>query len=121
MPYGFGIGTVGNSGLTGFSFAGGFGGDNYAIAPTGGIMGKNFNNKFPQVEGMATFTFTISSGYSNDDIKRSAFFGLGSDASIASVPSDPPANNPAPEPTTMLLFGTGLAGLAAARRRKKAC
>ncbi len=30
-------------------------------------------------------------------------------------------NAPLPEPATMLLFGTGIAGLAAARRRKKAC
>lgn len=30
-----------------------------------------------------------------------------------------PGQEPIPEPTTMLLFGTGLAGLAAVRRRKK--
>ena len=29
--------------------------------------------------------------------------------------------NPVPEPATMILFGTGIAGLIAARRRKKAC
>lgn len=30
-------------------------------------------------------------------------------------------SSPVPEPTTILLFGTGLAGLVAARRRKEAC
>ncbi len=29
--------------------------------------------------------------------------------------------NPVTEPATMLLFGTGIAGLFATRRRKKAC
>lgn len=32
---------------------------------------------------------------------------------------DATSSSPVPEPTTMLLFGTGIAGLAAARRRKK--
>jgi len=43
----------------------------------------------------------------------------GADIDAVGAISSIPANNPVPEPATMLLFGTGLAGIAGSRFRKK--
>lgn len=62
-----------------------------------------------------TLTFNLAkSGYNYEDMVINAFT-LTYDGVGNSVPS------PTPEPATMILFGAGLAGLAASRRRKKTC
>jgi hypothetical protein len=73
------------------------------------------------IAGGTSATFSISgdfSGLTADQIARSIFArfqavnGEGSDVAANT-------NNPVPEPMTMLLFGTGLAGIAARARRRK--
>jgi len=89
------------------------------------LTGPNFNGggnpSLGIVEG-ASATFTISgdfTGFSQQQIAHGMFLrfqnvnGEGSD--VAKVTGDPPQ---VPEPTTMVLLGTGLAGLAGAVRRK---
>ena len=72
-------------------------------------------------DGSATFVITGDFGnLSADAIARSIFARFqdvnGGDSDVA-MPNNP--NNPVPEPMTMLLFGTGLAGIAARARRNR--
>lgn len=92
------------------------------------LTGPNFNGGGNPNNGIlegASATFIISgdfTGFSQEQIAMGTFLrfqnvnGEGSD--VAKSSSDP---SHTPEPTTMVLLGTGLAGLAgAARRRQKA-
>jgi hypothetical protein len=73
----------------------------------------NFN---PSVIGPATFTLALSGVTANTTITGVTFsFGTGPDTFIP-VGSNPPP--PVPEPTSIALLGTGMAGLAAIVRRR---
>jgi PEP-CTERM motif len=90
------------------------------------LTGPNFNGGGNPNEGIvegASATFSISgdfTGFSQQQIARGMFLrfqnvdGEGSD--VAKSNCDPPG---VPEPTTMVLLGTGLAGAAGAARRKR--
>ncbi|MDQ3804603.1 MAG: PEP-CTERM sorting domain-containing protein [Acidobacteriota bacterium] len=92
------------------------------------MTGKNFGGG-KVAEGIlfgSSGTFTITGDFSNlsaDEIARSIFLrfqGIGPKDLSEVIGPGTGGTNPVPEPMTMMLFGTGLAGVAArARRRRK--
>lgn len=68
----------------------------------------NFGNTGQFSLDLSDLTFNLLAGYGQGDV-----YGT---MTLTQADTDPPT--PTPEPATMLLFGTGLAGLAGSRRRK---
>ncbi len=122
------IAAVGRSLKFDFDFMEGAGNDDefgaFIIDPaTGGSLGTPFEF-FTSDTSSGTVTFDLSSLTGTSDLGLQfdllAFdFASDSMVTVSNVRLVDPANPPAiPEPSTILLFGTGIAGLAAMRYRK---
>ena len=80
----------------------------------------NFHNTQTFSFGMyniAGVTYGFGVGYHNQDSHVASNYGGDTPLELSITGS----STPVPEQATMILFGAGLAGLAAARRRKKIC
>ena len=102
----FGVGAAGNNSLNPNGFSGAItdGVDQGIYA--GDVSTNNLTVQL--VKGLATFTFSGLTGYSEADLANEAIFGLG---------TQPDSTAFVPEPGTALLMGMGLMGLASIRRR----
>lgn len=97
----FGIGAAGNNSLSPNGFSGAItdGVDQGIYA--GDVTTNNLTLQL--VSGLATFTFSGLTGYTEADISNEVMFGLG---------TQPDSTAFVPEPGTALLIGLGLCGLA---------
>ena len=119
LNLGFGVGTVGNSDLSGNNFNGSIvGGMDYALY-AGDVSTRNLDGRL-LVKDSITFTFTGVSGFDEGDISPDYVFGLGtSPETLFETPPDsqiPPVV--VPEPLTLGLFGLGVVGMGSYIRRR---
>jgi hypothetical protein len=115
--------TTSNGGLTAMSFN--IGGDSFNLNNAAGNYGEAdflFGNLYSVVYNGGTFDksvdFSLNAGflsYTFTDLDNREF-SQGT-ISIASI-QDPPSSSPVPEPSALLLFGTGALGLAGIVSRK---
>jgi hypothetical protein len=89
------------------------------LLPNGGTytnVNGGFQNFNPYTIGPATFTLNLSGVTANTTISNVTFsFGTGPDTFLPGTPSTTP---PVPEPSSLVLLGTGIIGAAGMLRRK---